>query len=382
MSEETGLELNALDKVLLHLKDNWHHRNDKVFPVSITQKGISEATGLRLSHVPRTLKKLSQRELVEDQKAHVKGEKRRYKSYFLTRKGLEEANALVEHLKSQAISHEGKECLVGDVLEQCGSKELLPTMLTLAGEKEQAVKSNCKLVGEIPSTQGFVNRETELEKLGEMLDSEETKVMVIYGSKGYGNSTLAARFLEKNSQKWSSAWVPMHKSFTKFKKALEGTVGELLPDFRVEMESPEDAVKQLDGSKTILALDHYFEATDELVEFMSGVVSAIKDSKDFKLLITARENTPSYNRFYTVMDLHDNTVGEVHIRGLDIQHCQEILNVPDIDPDAMKRLYMFTLGKPVDIRLLAAEDVEGMKAHTRFSPEEIKLMLYLKSQRV
>jgi len=64
MSPKTGLNLTALDRVLLHLKDNWHHRHDREFPVSVTQKGISGATGLRLSHVPRTLKVLARRELV------------------------------------------------------------------------------------------------------------------------------------------------------------------------------------------------------------------------------------------------------------------------------------------------------------------------------
>ena len=129
-------------------------------------------------------------------------------------------------------------------------------------------------------------------------------------------------------------------------------------------------------------LDNYFEATDDLVDYLTDFITAIKEIQNFNLLVTASESTPSYERFYTIMDIHDGTVGEVHIRGLDIQHCQEILGVPDIDPEAMKRLLMFTMGKPATLKLLARGDADAIKEHTRFSPEEIKLMLYLKSQTI
>ena len=382
MSSEPNLNLTALDKILIHLKDNWHHRNDKEFPVSITQRGISDATGLRLSHVPRTLKTLAERELVHDIKGHVKGEKRRYKSYFLTEKGLVEVKSVMEHIKSQTISYDGKEMQVSEIMAREKATCLLPLMLILAGEASAVKTIQCKMAGPIPSIKGFVNREVELEKVGQMLEKTQLKVSIIYGSQGYGTSSLAAKFIGLNNTKWSAAWVPMYKSFSKFKKEMEKTLEQLIPDIQLELERPEALAAQLDGKKIILVMDNYFEATDDLVEYLAGFIAAIKEIQDFNLLVTASESTPSYERFYTIMDIHDGTVDEVHIRGLDIQHCQEILGVPDIDPDAMKRLYMFTMGKPPTLNLLAKEDVEAMKSQTKFSPEEIKLMLYLKSQRV
>ncbi|MCK5397647.1 MAG: hypothetical protein KAJ33_05305 [Thermoplasmata archaeon] len=377
-----SIDLTALDKILLHLKDNWHHRNDKEYPVSITQKGISEATGLRLSHVPRTLKTLAERELVKDIKGHVKGEKRRYKSYFLTDKGLAEVKSVLEHIKGQTVSYDGKETQVSEILAKEKTICILPLMLTLAGEASQVISYQCKMAGPIPSIEGFVNREAELENLGQMLEKSQSKITIIYGSQGYGTSTLASKFLDLNNSKWSAAWVPMHNSFPAFKKEMEKTLCQLIPDIELELERPEELAAQLDNKKIILVMDNYFEATDDLVEYLTGFIAAIKEIEGFNLLVTARENTPSYERFYTIMDIHDGTVNEVHIRGLDIEHCQEILGVPDIDPEAMKRLYMFTMGKPPTLKLLAREDVEAMKQHTKFSPEEIKLMLYLKGQRV
>ena len=90
MTSDSGLTITAPDRVLIHLKDYLRHPEDREFPRAITQKGISEATGMQLTHVPRTLKKLEERELVSSAKGHVDGERRRYKVYFLTGKGLEE----------------------------------------------------------------------------------------------------------------------------------------------------------------------------------------------------------------------------------------------------------------------------------------------------
>jgi hypothetical protein len=81
------------------------------------------------------------------------------------------------------------------------------------------------------------------------------------------------------------------------------------------------------------------------------------------------------------MDLHDGTVGEVHIRGLDMEHCQMLLETPEIDPDSLRRLFLFTRGKPPTLILLAKGNEKELREHTSFSPEEINLMLFLKKQK-
>ena len=52
----TRVLLTAAERVLLHLLPLWNAK-DAVHPA--TQEGISEGTGLRRSHVPRALKRLS-----------------------------------------------------------------------------------------------------------------------------------------------------------------------------------------------------------------------------------------------------------------------------------------------------------------------------------
>ncbi len=371
MNSTPGLNLTATDRVLIHLRDYRHHAEDPEYPQAMSQKGISETTGLRLTHVPRALKVLEGRKLIDSAKAHVIGEKRRYMVYFLTQAGLEEANGILKLLEKQPS--------VQEILE--GTKgPVLPVLLELAGEKVLKPKF-CKTAGPIPDTEGFVNRKHELSELGEMLDNEKIRVMAIYGSQGYGASTLAAKFAGDSGKKWSVAWVQARKDLPGFLKTVLDTLGEIVPDLDKSAKSPKKLVEQLSGKSIIIVMDGYYEATDETVEFLQGLVSALKPASGIKLLVTAREDTPSYNRFYTIIDQHDGTVGEVHIRGLDMEHCQILLGTPDIDPEAMKRLFMFSRGKPPTLRLLAKGNEKELRQHTTFSPEEIKLMLFLKSQR-
>ncbi|MFO7618975.1 MAG: NB-ARC domain-containing protein [Thermoplasmata archaeon] len=376
MTSEPGLTITAPDRVLIHLKDNLCHDDDREFPQAITQKGISDATGMRLTHVPRTLKNLEDRKLVSSTKGHVAEERRRYKVYFLTESGLAEAKSILRFLENVVVSG----TRVADIL--AGRRgPVLPVLMELAGEPVAAPKAERRLAGPIPPTEGFINRQHELEELGQMLEDPKNKLMVIYGSQGYGASALAAQFARESARKWSVAWVNMCKEIDELRKSLMDTLTEAVPGLEPGQATPKNIAQALNEKNIILVLDCYYEASEEVVEFLVGMVSAIKTTSGFKMLVTARENTPAYNRFYTIIDQHDGTVGEVHIRGLDIENCRTLLGTPDIDPDALKRLFLFTRGKPPTLKLLAKGNEKELRQHTSFSPEEINLMLFLKGQK-
>jgi hypothetical protein len=379
MNSKSSLDLTATDRVLIHLRDYMHHADDKEFPQAMTQKGISEATGLRLTHIPRTLKGLEGRNFLGTAKSHVVGEKRRYNVYFLTQSGVEEANAVLRHLKGSTVCTSAGSASVGDILDSAKGP-LLPVLRELAGEAS-APPAKCGISGPVPDVTGFVDRDNELAELNAMLDDARIRVIAVYGSRGYGTSALASHFVRQVNKRWSAAWVEARKDLPGLLKAITDTATELKTDFDISARTPKKLAEQFCGSKIILVLDGYFGASEETVEFLTGFVSAIKAIPGFKLLVTVREDTPSYNRFYTIIDQHDGSVGEVHIRGLDIRHCQTILGTPDIDPDAMKRLFLFTRGKPPTLKLLARGNEKELRQNTSFSPEEIKLMLFLNKQK-
>jgi DNA-binding MarR family transcriptional regulator len=372
-----GFNLTAIDRVLIHLKDHLHHADGAEFPFEITQKGISDATGIRLEHVPRTLKTLEDRGLVSSAKGHVRMESRRYKVYFLTGKGLEEAGVVL----GRALRQEAEPGRTAEEVLGGRKGAMLPMLRELAGEEQRHSCQRRVMAGPVPGTVGFVNRARELEQLAEMLDSPKMRFIIIYASLGYGASALAARLVTGQSADWSVAWVDVGKGLPGMRERLEATLGGLGVGTDGSADSPRALAEALSGRGILLVLDNYYDVAEETVEYLAGLVSASRSAGNLKVLVTAREDTPPYNRFYTIMDLHDGTVGEVHIHGLDAEHCRELLGTPDIDPDALNRLFLFTRGKPPTLRLLAEGDERSLKQQTSFSTEEIKLMLFLKGQR-
>lgn len=81
-------ELPASYAVLHHLGLFHGHRDEAVVPPEVTQAGIAQALGTTPNSVAVTLKRLEDGGLVRPDLRHVKGARRRLKSYFLTEKGL------------------------------------------------------------------------------------------------------------------------------------------------------------------------------------------------------------------------------------------------------------------------------------------------------
>ena len=131
----------------------------------------------------------------------------------------------------------------------------------------------------------------------------------------------------------------------------------------------------------IIVFDGYFEVEEPVVEYFASLVEHIKGVEKLKIIVTARENTASYNRFYTILDIHDSTVRELHLGKMDIESCRVLLGVPDITDDALRRLYIFTKGSPSIMKILASDDISYIESNTNYSVEEIKLMLHLKTFR-
>ena len=58
MAKSKGLSVTAGERVLIHLRRYNKYRGSKSIPPDVTQEGISQAADVRITHVPRTIKKL------------------------------------------------------------------------------------------------------------------------------------------------------------------------------------------------------------------------------------------------------------------------------------------------------------------------------------
>jgi len=87
IKEVCKLRFTVEERILLHLLDFTHYRSKIEVPKSITQEGICNNILIQRKHLPRSLKKMEEKNLIEIKTTHVKGKKQRIKTYYLTNRG-------------------------------------------------------------------------------------------------------------------------------------------------------------------------------------------------------------------------------------------------------------------------------------------------------
>ena len=108
MSGGMLLTLTVEQRVLLHLWDTPLGDNPWEGRPQLTQAGVSEAVGIARKHLPRTLKKLREKEHILEETRHVAGAKQRCRVYALSPDGRKAASELVEDIHSRVVKSEGK----------------------------------------------------------------------------------------------------------------------------------------------------------------------------------------------------------------------------------------------------------------------------------
>ena len=86
------------ERMLLHLFDNPLPEGQWEAPFTVTQAGISAAVHVQRKHVPRTLKRLENRDELHSGQRHVPGAKQRRRAYGLTAKGKERAGDMRDNI--------------------------------------------------------------------------------------------------------------------------------------------------------------------------------------------------------------------------------------------------------------------------------------------
>lgn len=101
------------ERMLLHLFDNPLPEGQWEAPFTVTQAGISAAVHVQRKHVPRTLKRLENRDELYSGQRHVPGAKQRRRVYGLTQKGKERAGSLRENILSKTVLLDDEKIVLG-----------------------------------------------------------------------------------------------------------------------------------------------------------------------------------------------------------------------------------------------------------------------------
>jgi len=199
-------------------------------------------------------------------------------------------------------------------------------------------------------------------------------VAVVYGARGMGKTALGWAFAEGVPR---SVWVEIvHES------NLEGFADSVASATGVRAESPdepesvgESLARVFTLGPKLMVLDGYGDVPESIVDALASLLRSAKWGGG-KVLVLAQESTPAYCRFYGKKDVDAGAVAERHLRGLGLEGCRAMLGNATIDAEALRRIYLLTKGCPLYLRAIREGDEATLRAHSRFTAAEIRLLLY------
>ena len=104
MNNSAGsIRFTVEERILLHLLDFTRYRNKIEVPLDITQQGISQCIQVERKHIPRSLKAMREKNLLEERKIHVTDKSQRMKTYHLTLHGEGKASDIKEGIMDLTI---------------------------------------------------------------------------------------------------------------------------------------------------------------------------------------------------------------------------------------------------------------------------------------
>jgi len=365
--------LSISEKALIHLSKVRFDRSAELVPKEISQGGIAEGIGISRTHVPRAVKDLIRDELIEETKRYVKSGSRRIKTYFITPKGLDRAREVENRILSQIVPAKVQDSIVQGMtirqLENAFHRRI--DILGLTGEEEYLDLDQIRSTGITdfsgsPRVHVFLDREEALESIKHFLKSH-SMILTVYGARGIGTSSLVKHFIEMLDE-WNVFWT----SLAEYRTADE--IMSRVASFAELLDiSPEAILQSESGSNTLLVFDGYFDVDDAVVELFSTLVERRQGAK---AIITCRDSTPSYNRFYHREDIESGIVQEMTLKGLPEREARLLLENEEIPDDAFNRIYALTRGSPMVLTMLRDRNEKGLRRRTTFTNEEIRFLLF------
>ncbi|MBS3782419.1 MAG: Rrf2 family transcriptional regulator [Candidatus Thermoplasmatota archaeon] len=381
MVEPTSLTYKQ--KILLYLSNHQRQDDMQEKQEDITQKGISQNVGISRTHLSRLLSSLSKQDLVKEKMAPVAGHNRKMKTYSLTSQGFEMAESILDELSETSIKiiqgEEEKTMPLTKIKKETDGELDLLTCISLLENKddhsidlqEHGVFEPVKMIEEVPELKELYGREEEMQKMKRWIESNKS-VLVVLGRKGYGASSLAANFI-RGLEERHVLWISL-KDTTK--KKIEDRLSHFLEKIG---KGTEDIIDVLISQKAVVVFDDYYEMGSEIVTFLKKFLDHLEKSDPLKIIVTGREGTPVYERFYRKEHVNKGVVEELNISPLDQDNAQNILR-EDIKEEALDRIMMFTKGSPLLLKLLREGDKEKLCELTPWGKEQISLLMYLKTE--
>ena len=404
-----NIKLTVNERILLHLRRYYTAQKEVEAPFAVTQKGIADAIDIRVTHVPRSVKKLDEEGLIYESVMHIEGLDKRRKAYFLTDKGMYQANEIKRNLEGRTVPFKDQNGKVRDVkiseienltgikldvldLIKLIDKEGLLYQKSIESLVKKTVsdeKKDIKIFDfphKVPIIKDFVDRKEEREILLGWIKDQDITLISINGTTGIGKTSLLADVAFKLKDKMNIFWFGFGKGeglnemmghlsefFTRInrgelKAVLRGKdrgLGELL----------KGTLTALSSTNAILIIDALDDSDDTSKKFVYLLSQHLDEFIGSKIIILHRDQAKRYVK-ETMDSKHFKSL---YLRGLDKKSCKAILGLKRLEKDEFERIFKLTEGNPLALKLIKSEDVGELEKSGKYTKDELTLIRYLKS---
>ncbi len=313
MSSGKARELLTSDeKVLLHLLKYVDIMGDDRVPFAITQQGISEATGLQRSHIPRIASRLEEKGYISVTTRYVQGSSRRRKTYTLTQKGAVAARAIFTSLMDEevivSIDGEERKLRISDIPSVLGTDMPLLTIIKNVKNGKLLLEAGgfVDFSDHAPVPRHFFGRESELHELNGFL-REGAGVMFIHGIAGIGKSSLVSvavrDFRESNNIFWHeiNEWDNTNAILLLLAQFFSEGGASMLSSYLKREKTPSlteaslivrDSLKKT--APTIMVFDDVQNASTEVQNLIRAVSLLVTEVDDLRIILLSRNPTAEY----------------------------------------------------------------------------------------
>ncbi|NYT11624.1 MAG: hypothetical protein GKC03_03620 [Methanomassiliicoccales archaeon] len=363
--------LSSSYRALLYLYDRRREVTDDHAGEGVTQLGISEGLGIPRSHITRVVRPLVEDGLLVEEKRHVVDKDRKLNVYSLTSKGLAKIKELIDETSDLEVTVRAR-----GRTERMGVSELLETpnislldLIDSARDGKTLELGGGRFIvcdGELRANP-VLDREEELIIAEEFLE-DKASTLVVLSNRGYGSSSLMKKIALEMTDK-PLLWHDLSNdgSRTRIEREVSAFVKTISDEELVE----------LNDVGAILCFDNYHLIPEDGVDAMMDLMRRLSGGCT-KLMVAMRRDNPSYNRFYQKEDVDAGRVVEVYLGRLGYE-CVEDMFGSDMDPEALKLIYMMTRGQPLALDLLKKGDDEGLRS--MYPNEEVRFMMYLRTKK-
>lgn len=348
-------------RILVYLSEYWKYKDKYQLPVEISQEGIAKAMGITVSHVPRELDALIRSRLIEEVKGRVIGKEKRVNVYFLTPEGMLEVDKIKKSYANFPVHFNGKKYKVIDLVENLREITWIEALSFIQNEMNREGKqiSKKKIYIEGSFENNVFDRKEELRAMESWFKSR-APFLVVIGQEGIGKTSLIGKFLTsvKNTD-ILMLQLNMQIKLDDLKKKIESIYGG---NFEHIMKN----------KNSLIILDNYYLVDDSVVDFMQKIVH---EKSAGKMIISMREDTPSYNRFYSQDDVNNGRIVELKLKGLPMGVIKEMF--PGTSDERIKIIYQLTGGKPSILRGLKDSNEELILKSSNLTQDQAKFLIDL-----